>query len=264
MELADIGMMAVLGMLAALIVVDLVKPTRAFEPVKRWRLKGLFFTFLLFVVGGIGPMLLVELLPDVSLLPGNKLSLVGGTLVGILGFELVTYWAHRLHHRVNFLWRWVHQMHHSAERMDIFGAAYFHPFEMIESVVLTTLVCGPILGLSPQAAGLVGVWLAFNGFFQHGNIKTPRWLGYFIQRPEQHGVHHERGVHTFNYANLPLWDMLFGTFRNPAEWNAPCGFYLGSSKQMSAMLLGRDISYDQPARTRNAEAELAPRATARA
>jgi sterol desaturase/sphingolipid hydroxylase (fatty acid hydroxylase superfamily) len=51
--------------------------------------------------------------------------------------------------------------------------------------------------------------------FQHANLRTPRWLGYIIQRPESHGIHHERGLHAFNYADLPLWDMVFGTFRNP-------------------------------------------------
>ena len=106
-----------------------------------------------------------------------------------------------------------------------------------------------VLGLSPEAAVLAGIWQVFNGMFQHGNIKTPAWLGYFIQRPEQHGVHHERGIHGFNYANLPLWDIVFGTFKNPREWEALAGFYTGSSKQGLRMLLGRDVSgADWPSR----------------
>jgi len=28
----------------------------------------------------------------------------------------------------------------------------------------------------------------------------------------------------FNYSDLPVWDMLFGTFRNPRQWRARCGF----------------------------------------
>ena len=51
--------------------------------------------------------------------------------------------------------------------------------------------------------------------FQHANLRTPRWLGYLIQRPESHSVHHARGVHAFNYCDFPLIDMLFGTLRNP-------------------------------------------------
>ena len=75
------------------------------------------------------------------------------------------------------------------------------------------------------------------GVFQHANIRTPGWLGYIIQRPEQHCVHHERGVHAFNYANLPLWDMVFGTFKNPRVWQRMAGFYSGSSQPTKRMLL---------------------------
>jgi len=90
------------------------------------------------------------------------------------------------------------------------------------------------------------IWQGFNGVFQHGNIKTPTWLGYIIQRPEQHGIHHQRGVHGYNYANLPLWDILFGTFRNPEAWEGLAGFYSGSSKPTVRMLLGRDVSRGWP------------------
>jgi sterol desaturase/sphingolipid hydroxylase (fatty acid hydroxylase superfamily) len=262
MNPTDLVVPLVLATLLALIAVELLRPARKLEPVKGWRLKGSLFLVLMLVVGTVVPALFASLLPEVKLIPGHRLGLLGGTAFGIVASELVVYWVHRLHHRVDFLWRWVHQMHHSAERMDVFGAGFFHPFEMIESAVLAVLVGAVLLGLSPEAAGLVGAWQAFNAFFQHGNIRTPTWLGYLIQRPEQHGVHHERGVHAFNYANLPLWDLVFGTFKNPATWDAAGGFYPGSSKQTLPMLLGKDISNAQPSRTRAAEASAAAPAAA--
>ena len=48
--------------------------------------------------------------------------------------------------------------------------------------------------------------------FYHWNVRTPHWLGYFVQRPESHCVHHQRGRHRNNYSDLPLWDIAFGTF----------------------------------------------------
>lgn len=63
-----------------------------------------------------------------------------------------------------------------------------------------------------------------------------------MQRPEAHGVHHQRGVHAYNYSDLPLWDLLFGTFQNPEEWNAPAGLHDGALQEWRALLLGRDIS----------------------
>jgi sterol desaturase/sphingolipid hydroxylase (fatty acid hydroxylase superfamily) len=207
-------------------------------------------------ISTVVPVLMAYVIGDAKLLSGHRLGVAGGTIVGILASELVVYWAHRLHHRVSFLWRWIHQMHHSAERVDVFGAAYFHPFEVIEGTAIGVLVLDVVLGLAPEAVFLAALWQAFNGVFQHGNIKTPRWLGYILQRPEAHAIHHERGVHHFNYANLPLWDMLFGTFRNPASWQGIAGFYSGASKQTWSMLVGRDISGGAPLEPRHGSIDV--------
>lgn len=71
------------------------------------------------------------------------------------------------------------------------------------------------------------------------------WLGFIVERPESHRIHHQEGVHAYNYADLPLWDMLFGTFRNPRHWDARCGF--GSNElRLAEMLAGVDVN-GQPA-----------------
>jgi sterol desaturase/sphingolipid hydroxylase (fatty acid hydroxylase superfamily) len=89
--------------------------------------------------------------------------------------------------------------------------------------------------------------------FQHANIRTPRWLGYLIQRPESHVVHHARGRHEFNYANLPLWDIVFGTFRNPRSVEGfRAGFWNGASARLLDMLCFRDVS-QPPRRTEEEE-----------
>ena len=86
--------------------------------------------------------------------------------------------------------------------------------------------------------------------FQHANLKTPRWLGYVIQRPESHIIHHQRGLHRYNYCDLPVIDMLFGTFRNPVDVEPVCGFYDGASSRIGDMLLGRDVTNDPTNETR--------------
>jgi sterol desaturase/sphingolipid hydroxylase (fatty acid hydroxylase superfamily) len=83
--------------------------------------------------------------------------------------------------------------------------------------------------------------------FQHANIKTPRWLGYLIQRPESHSVHHQRGRHAMNYSRLPIFDILFGTFENPEYFQSESGFYPGASRRILAMLGGVDVSADRSA-----------------
>ena len=82
--------------------------------------------------------------------------------------------------------------------------------------------------------------------FQHANIKTPRWLGYIVQRPESHTVHHAKDIHAYNYSDLPLFDILFGTFRNPKGFEHEVGFYQGASSKIWKMLSFQDVS-KQPA-----------------
>jgi hypothetical protein len=52
-------------------------------------------------------------------------------------------------------------------------------------------------------------------------------------------VHHEEGLHTYNFSDLPLGDMLFGTFRNPRAWNARCGFADDREQRLGELLGGR-------------------------
>lgn len=233
-----------LACLPAFIAVDFVIGRRRQPGVRGWRLRAVLlssamFLFVMQVGEGWG-----LLLGQAHLLDGYRLGAAGGAIVGILTYELVHYWYHRAVHRWGWLWRFVgHQLHHSAERIDAFGAFYGHPLDFALFTTWSVLVFYGLLGLSPEAAAIGGAFLAFNGVFQHANIATPRWLGYLIQRPESHRVHHARGVHHYNYSDLPILDMLFGTFRNPRDVSElKHGFYDGASARIGEMLIGRDVS----------------------
>jgi sterol desaturase/sphingolipid hydroxylase (fatty acid hydroxylase superfamily) len=99
-------------------------------------------------------------------------------------------------------------------------------------------------GWAPPAVASAAAFLTFCAVFVHSRISTPRWLGYLLQRPEAHAIHHARGLHAFNYADLPLLDMLFGTYRNPAagESRPLHGFHEGASARLPEMLAFRDVS----------------------
>ena len=140
------------------------------------------------------------------------------------------------------LWRGFHQMHHSPQRVDIAGSLVFHQTEIVVQTLLQLGITVIVLGLDPLAAALTGYFIAFNSFFQHWNVRTPQCIGYLIQRPEAHCVHHRRGFHYYNFADLTLWDMLFGTFRNPREFHGECGFDAGADREMGAMLAFADVN----------------------
>ncbi|HUQ03537.1 MAG TPA: sterol desaturase family protein [Kofleriaceae bacterium] len=222
------------------LVVERLFPARELPRVRGWLLKGTIFFLLTGVVNAILPLVLATVIGPHIPWSIASLGIVGGALVGLVVGDFVAYWVHRGLHRNNTVWRWTHQMHHSAERMDIAGFAYFHPFDMFIQVGGAALAA-ILVGASAEAAMIAGFASFLMAVVQHLNVKTPVWLGYVIQRPESHSVHHGRGIHAYNYGNLALWDLVFGTFRNPREFNAETGFWQGASSKIGAMLVGRDV-----------------------
>jgi sterol desaturase/sphingolipid hydroxylase (fatty acid hydroxylase superfamily) len=145
-------------------------------------------------------------------------------------------------HRSDLLWRWLHQVHHSAQRLEVLTAFYKRPGEILLDAILTSAILYGALGLAPASAAIATTLSALGEMFYHWNVRTPHWLGFLFQRPESHLVHHEQGLHDYNYSDLPLWDILFGTFRNPREWNARCGFGDANEHRIVEMLIGVDVS----------------------
>lgn len=97
-----------------------------------------------------------------------------------------------------------------------------------------------LLGASTRAGLWFNVFAVLGEYFYHWNLRTPRWLGYFLQRPEHHSVHHQLDVHAFNYGDITWWDRLFGTFREAEEFAPRCGFPNDHERRLGRMLLFRD------------------------
>jgi sterol desaturase/sphingolipid hydroxylase (fatty acid hydroxylase superfamily) len=226
--------------LAPFLLLDLAWRARRYDSPRGWRVRALAVSLAAFGVSLGAGVLWSRVLPQASLLDGAALGAWGGAAAGILAYELAHYWYHRAAHEWNWLWRAGHQMHHSAESLDAFGAYYLHPLDAALFTTWAVLVFYPLLGLTPEAGAIAAAFLAFNAAFQHANIRTPRWLGHIVQRPESHAIHH--GIHRHNYCDLPLWDMIFGTFRNPQAAQPRAGFYRGASARLAAMLMFRDVS----------------------
>lgn len=230
------------GMFIAFCLLDGLARARAFPKVTRWKIKGAAFTALYFAIATYAPLMWDEFLGQYQLFNASALPWWAQVAIGFFVIEALIYAWHRTMHNVQPLWRWFHQLHHSAERVDIWGAFYFHPFDMIGWALLGSFALVLGVGLTPEAAIAVAVLSTFCTMFQHTNVRTPQWLGYLITRPESHSVHHERGHHASNYGDIPIFDILLGTFRNPKSWEGQAGFFEGSSKQVGPMLIGREIA----------------------
>jgi len=230
-------------LIPAFLLLDYVVQKRRYHKPRFWRTRALAVTVAIFFFTGQVAAWWAQLFGDFHLFNLSGLGTIAGAAVGIVVYEIVHYGYHRAAHEWNWLWRAGHQMHHSAESLDAFGANYLHPFDAAMFATWGSLIFIPLLGLSVDSAIIGALFLTFNAMFQHANIATPHWLGYIIQRPESHNIHHAQSIHRYNYADLPLVDMLFGTFRNPRELKSTaCGYYHGASSRIPEMLIGRDVT----------------------
>lgn len=231
-----------IALFGALIAWEAITPARRLPAIRGWRRRGVLAFLAYFFISSYLPLLWTETLAQYQLFDLTVLGTWGGAAVGFLVYELGVYAWHRTMHAHHWLWRSFHQMHHSAERVDVFGAFWFSPLDMIGWTALFSLCLTLVVGLTAEATTAVLLATTFLSMFQHSNLRTPRWLGYVVQRPESHSRHHERGVHAGNYADFPLFDILFGTFHNPRDFAAQNGIVDGASSRVLDMLLARDVA----------------------
>lgn len=212
---------------------------RSFPTIRRWRFIGIAALIVTLAVNVLVAPAVLNLLPGHSPFGLENIGLSAAIPTVILT-TFFTYWTHRIQHRYDSLWRLGHQLHHSVQRVDIASAMMFHPIDVAVQASATTLAAW-LLGASLEAAALAGAIGFAIALFQHWNVATPRWIGLIIQRPEAHCLHHEREVHARNYGDLPVWDMLFGTYANPAQGDVTVGFAGYRSKRIGTMILCRDV-----------------------
>lgn len=239
--LFDPATLATLAIVLALALWEWLAPGRPLPRVRGWALRAGTAMAGYLLLATYLPLLWAGLLAPLQLFDFSAWPTWAAAATGVLVYEFGAYAYHWSMHRFEPMWRVLHQMHHSAERQDVASAFWFSPWDMVGWTLLASVIL-TMLGLSAPAATAALLVITFLAVFQHANIRTPVWLGYFVQRPESHSVHHQRGVHRYNYADLPVVDMLFGTFRNPSGYSPATGFWHGASSRVPAMLAARDIA----------------------
>lgn len=171
---------------------------------------------------------------------GAMPALQQGLLAWFIG-TFVFYWWHRARHQSYWLWRGLHQIHHSPRRIEILTAFYKHPLEITANSVIISVVLFPLLGAAPEAAAWFNLFAAGGELFYHANLRTPHWIGYLMQRPEHHSIHHQAEVHHWNYGDITWWDRLFGTFKDTDAFTSACGFRGEREQALGAMLIFQDV-----------------------
>ncbi len=238
------SVLVLLVVAVVMMVVEVRRPGRSWPEVALWWPRAILFNGVQIALVWLAGNLWDGWMADHALFSIAGLGTVGSALVGYLVLTFFYYWWHRWRHESPTLWRWFHQLHHSPQRLEIITSFYKHPLEITANSLLSSSVMYLLLGLSPTAAAIATLLSGLAEFFYHWNVETPHWIGYIIQRPESHCVHHEQGVHHKNYGDLPIWDMLFGTFHNPEAFEAECGFAHDAELRVVDMLRGVDVHAD--------------------
>jgi sterol desaturase/sphingolipid hydroxylase (fatty acid hydroxylase superfamily) len=140
-------------------------------------------------------------------------------VLGVMLFDFVTYWFHRMAHVTPVIWRF-HRVHHSDTSMDASTNFRAHPVELIFWFGTSNILAAAIFGLGPVSLGLYFLIATPLFFLEHANLKFPTWLdktvGLVFTTPNFHKVHHEQDQYytDSNFADIfILWDRLFGTFK---------------------------------------------------
>jgi sterol desaturase/sphingolipid hydroxylase (fatty acid hydroxylase superfamily) len=232
----------VLGVAALMMACEVTRPGRSWPRVAGWWTRAALLNGVQVAMVFLAGITWDRWFAEHRLWSAESLGTAGGAVIGYLAITFFYYWWHRWRHEVGFLWRWLHQVHHSPQRIEVITSFYKHPFEIAANSAISSAILYLGVGVGPKAAAYAVLLTGLAELFYHWNVGTPYWLGFIVQRPESHCIHHQEGVHSYNYADLPLWDMLFGTFRNPRAWEARCGFGPASEHRLLDMLLGVDLN----------------------
>lgn len=132
--------------------------------------------------------------------------------------DFMLYWVHRTFHSGGF-WKY-HAVHHSSEEVEWISAARFHPINLFLGTVAVDVIL-LMAGISPNIMLWVGPFTTFHSAFVHANLNwTLGPFKYVLATPVFHRWHHtsqEAGGNTNFAGTFPVWDILFGTFRMPAN-----------------------------------------------
>jgi sterol desaturase/sphingolipid hydroxylase (fatty acid hydroxylase superfamily) len=229
------------GSTTVFLVLERLRPGRELPPSRGWYARALLMNLGQFLITLATARLWLRIFGDVHLLemPGWSPPFVQGLVAWFVG-TFVFYWWHRLRH-ANGWWLAFHQIHHFPSRIELVTSFYKHPVEILADSALSAVILYPLLGCT-LAGGLWYNFLAGTGeYFYHANVRTPGWLRLFIQTPELHSVHHQFDVHTHNFADIPLWDRLFGTYKDQTEFVERCGFPGRAEESLMSMLAFKDV-----------------------
>ena len=229
----------------SLIIIERIVPDQKLPHIKGWWIRVVIVNLLQLGVIVIGKLSWDNWLAGARVFELELHPMLGGFL-GYFVVTFVFYWWHRWRHTINLFWLLFHQLHHSPNRIETITSFYKHPLEIVCNALLIGAVNHILLGLNLESAAWCLLYASLGEYFYHMNIRTPHWIGYIFQRPEMHRIHHQRSKHFSNFSDFPIWDMLFGTFKNPPTYQGKCGFKPEREGRLGDILAFKNVNNPFP------------------
>lgn len=139
-------------------------------------------------------------------------------VLAYIAIDLLSYWYHRMSHRVNILWAG-HVTHHSSEQFNFSNGFRTSPFQGINRIVFWAIL--PIFGFSPAVLVFTLKISGLYDFILHTEyIPRLRLMEKVFITPSLHRVHHGKNDLFIdkNYGStFSIWDKLFGTYQEETE-----------------------------------------------
>ena len=223
------------------LIIERLKPGRKLPQIKNWYYQAILINLVQLLITLATARLWIEIFGEISLfkISNWQSQILQGLFAWFIG-TFFFYWWHRVRHLKGF-WLIFHQIHHSPSRIEAITSFYKHPIEILSDAILSALILYPLLGCSMMGAFWYNCFAGIGEYLYHSNIKTPKWFRYFIQTPELHSIHHQFGVHKYNFGDIPIWDRIFGTYKDSTEFAERCGFPKNAENKLKEMLLFKDV-----------------------
>jgi sterol desaturase/sphingolipid hydroxylase (fatty acid hydroxylase superfamily) len=161
-------------------------------------------------------------------LAGPSLEVLALTFAPLIVHDIWFYWAHRIEHRVPFLWEF-HKLHHSDDLLNASTYARDHFLQAVWIGFFPIFTIGLFVDLSTVQAGEAALYstlfLVLLSMFYHSAIRVRvPWLNRVFVTPQVHRIHHSTDPAHYdrNFADVfPVFDMLFGTYHPPGRDEFP-------------------------------------------
>ncbi|MDD3799633.1 MAG: sterol desaturase family protein [Novosphingobium sp.] len=155
---------------------------------------------------------------------GGVLEIAAMIFVPLFVRDAWFYWSHRIEHRVPMLWEF-HKLHHSDPNMNCTTWARDHVLQNVWRSFFPIFTLGLISDLHAVEAGQAAIWsglfLMLLSMLYHSAIRLRLpWFDRVVVTPQVHRIHHSRDPahYNCNFADaLPLFDIVFGTYRKPGR-----------------------------------------------